>query len=131
MWWVVENKFSWRNLACFELCLQQPANPREKRNDRSRRNALERELKRALQASNYARADVLNRILFGDDAPHFIWSRKNAAYYGTDYSGYSSNQLLAGRYTRAEAEAECRRVPHILEMVCPNGNRVRFDQEAA
>jgi len=131
MWWVVENRFSWRNLACFELHVEQPADLREKRDDRSRRRALERELKRALQASNYARADVVNHILFGDDAPHFIWSRKNDAYYGTDYCGYTSSQLQAGRYSRAEAEAECRRVPHILEMVCPNGNRVRFDQEVA
>lgn len=128
MWWVVENRFRWTNLACFELYLRQPANLREKRNDRSRRRALERELKHALQASDYLRADVVNRILFGDDAPHYIWSRKNDAYYGTDYSGYTKSQLNAGRYTRAEAEAECRRVPHILEMVCPNGARVRFDE---
>lgn len=127
MWWVVENQSSWRNLACFELCLNQPADIREKRNEKSRRRALERELKFALQASNYTRAKVINQILFGDDAPHFIWSRKNNAYYGTYYCGYTKSHLLAGRYTRAEAEAECRRVPHILEMVCPNGERVRYD----
>lgn len=131
MWWVVENRFSWRNLSCFELHVKQPTNLREKRDDRSRRRALERELKRALQASNYARADEVNRILFGDNAPHFIWSRKDDAYYGTDYRGYTDSQLSAGRYTRAEAEAECRRVPHILEMVCPNGDRISFDKEVA
>lgn len=127
MWWVVENAYSWRNMACFKLHVSAPTNPREKRNDKARRAALEGELVKALKTSNDQRAAVIQAILFGSDAAHFIWSRKNSAYYRTNYSGYATDQMHAGRYTRAEAEAECKRVPHILEMVCPDGKHVRFD----
>jgi hypothetical protein len=129
MWWVVENKFDVRNLPCFELYRNTPSDLREKRKDRVRRAALERELRAAMRSEDQRRSTVISRILFGDDEPHFIWSREERAYYGTNYSGYTANRIDAGRYTRAEAEAECRRVPHILEMVCPNGQRVNFEFE--
>ena len=131
MWWVVQNKFEFRNMAAFELHCRQPLNLRDKRHERARRLRLESEISKAIHASNYVRAEALTRILFGDQAPHFIWSRKRDAYYAPLSSGYSSNILHAGRYSRSEAEAECRRVPHILEMVCPDGERIRFDGEAA
>lgn len=131
MWWVVESEFALRNMASFDLHRHPPSDLREKRNDRLRRQRLESKMAKAVMASDFARAAVIKDILFGNSAPHLIWSRKNDCYYGPTYQGYTNNAMNAGRYTRAEAEAECRRVPHILEMVCPDGKRVRFDSEAA
>lgn len=91
----------------------------------------ERLLSRAVQASDYRRAEQLQGILFGDEQVYRIWSRKDDAYYRPNYSGYCSDANHAGRYTRAEAEKEVQRVPHILSMVCPDGKHVRFDQDAA
>lgn len=127
MWFVVESPHTLLNMTCSDLFLRSPENLRGKCNAKLRRQRLERELSRAVMASDYARAQELQRILFADEKPYRIWSRKNDAYYGPIYQGYTSCAVSAGRYTRAEAEAECRRVPHILSMVAPCGKKVRFD----
>ncbi|WP_307952994.1 hypothetical protein [Sinorhizobium medicae] len=85
----------------------------------------------AVKRMDYQRAHVLKTIIFGAEQTYMIWARDNQAYYRSQYAGYSSDTAGAGRYTRAEAEAECRRVPHELEMVCPDGTHVSFDRSAA
>ncbi|WP_247676942.1 hypothetical protein [Leisingera sp. HS039] len=129
MWWVTDGTYGLRNLSCHEIRCHQPAQLRTKQNARERRKRLERELANAIHCSNYRRADLLHKILFGNEPAFLIWSRKNDAFYAPDYCGYTSDAIRAGRYTREEAEAEVKRVPHHLEMVCPDGKRVRFDKQ--
>lgn len=108
-----------------------PVDLRTKHNERARRNRLEAELQIAVKRMDYQRAHVLKTIIFGTEQTYMIWARDKQAYYRSQYAGYSSDTAGAGRYTRAEAEAECRRVPHELEMVCPDGTHVSFDRSAA
>lgn len=130
MWWVIAGGRLF-NKACFEIFSAMPADLRRKRNDRARRRRLEEELQVAVRRMNYLRAQILKTIIFGTEQTYMIWARDNHAYYRAQYAGYSSDTAGAGRYTRAEAEAECKRVPHELEMVCPDGSHVRFDRSAA
>lgn len=130
MWWVIAGGKLF-NKGSFEIYSTMPSELRKKRNDRVRRKRLEAELQIAVQRMDYKRAQVLKTIIFGTEQTYMIWARDNQAYYRSQYAGYSSDTAGAGRYTRAEAEAECRRVPHELEMVCPDGKRVRFDRSAA
>lgn len=130
MWWVKVSHFELCNLACFELYVSQPEDLRTKRNARMRRKRLEALLSAAVRRSDYKRADQLQRIIFGGEEVYRIWSRKNDCFYAAGFSGYTSDGISAGRYTRAEAEAECRRVPHILTLVAPDGTHIRFDEAA-
>jgi hypothetical protein len=92
---------------------------------------LERELADSIEQMDFSRAQILKTIIFGDEQTFMIWARDNEAYYRAQYSGYTTDRISAGKYTREEAEAECRRVPHELSMVCPDGSHVRFDRSAA
>ncbi|KPF47091.1 hypothetical protein [Rhizobium sp. AAP43] len=130
MWWVVAGG-KLHNESSGRLFASQPENLRTKRNARERRNRLERELQTAVQRMDFQRAHILKSILFGNEQTYMIWARGNAAYYRSQYAGYTTDSAAAGRYTKAEAEAECRRLPHELEMVCPDGTRVRFDRKEA
>lgn len=130
MWWVIAGG-QLLNKASFEIYASQPVDLRRKRNERERRNRLERELQIAVQRMDYERAHTLKKIIFGTEQTYMIWARDHSAYYRSQYAGYTTDSLSAGRYTKAEAEAECRRVPHELEMVCPDGTRVRFDSKEA
>lgn len=131
MWTVVVGRYGRNILASHEILTSLPTDLRRKRNEHARRARLERELERAIRASRFERAALLKRILFGEDQTFMIWARDHRAYYRANYSGYASDSLSAGRYTRDEAERECRRVPHELEMVDANGVHTRFDREAA
>lgn len=130
MWWVVAGGQLY-NEGSRSLFSARPANLRIKLNDRARRNRLEAELRLAVQRMDFQRAQVLKTIIFGAEQTYMIWARDNRAYYRSQYAGYSSDTAGAGRYTRAEAEAECRRVPHELEMVCPDGSHISFDRSVA
>ena len=130
MWWVIAGGHLF-NKGSYEVFSAMPSDLRSKRNDRTRRKRLEAELQIAVQRMDYQRAQVLKTIIFGAEQVYMIWARDNQAYYRSQYAGYSSDTAGAGKYTRAEAEAECRRVPHELEMVCPDGTHVRFDRNAA
>ncbi|MDX1194691.1 hypothetical protein GOL96_25470 [Sinorhizobium medicae] len=130
MWWVIAGGKLF-NEACFYLLTTAPLDLRTKHNERARRNRLEAELQIAVKRMDYRRAHVLKTIIFGTEQTYMIWARDNQAYYRSQYAGYSTDTAGAGRYTRAEAEAECRRVPHELEMVCPDGTHVSFDRSAA
>ncbi|WP_018516446.1 hypothetical protein [Rhizobium leguminosarum] len=130
MWWVVAGGKLF-NESCHTLFATQPDRLRIKRNEGARRSRMERELSIAVERMDFQRAQVLKHIIFGGEQTFMIWSRGNGAYYRSQYAGYTTDRIAAGKYTRAEAEAECRRVPHELEMVCPDGSHVRFDRSAA
>lgn len=130
MWWVIAGGALF-NKSCSEIFADAPCDLRTKRNDRARRSRLEKELQTAVQRMGYRRAEILKTIIFGTEQTFMIWARDKRAYYRSQYAGYSTDTAGAGRYTKAEAEAECRRVPHELEMVCPDGKRVSFDGRAA
>jgi len=130
MWWVVAGGKLF-NEGSHSIYAKQPADLRAKQNARARRNRLEKELSISVERMDFRRAEILKRILFGSEQTFQIWARDHAAYYRAQYAGYTSDRINAGKYTRAEAEAECRRVPHELEMVCPDGSHIRFDRKAA
>lgn len=130
MWWVIAGG-QLRNEGSHSLYSILPADLRAKQNGRVRRNRLEKELSIAIARMDFQRAHLLKRLLFGDDQTFLIWARDKQAYYRSQYSGYTTDRISAGKYTRAEAEAECRRVPHELEMVCPDGSHTRFDRRSA
>jgi len=130
MWWVIAGGRLF-NEGSHSLLSSPPADLRTKRNHRLRRNRLEAELALAIKRMNFRRAETLKHLLFGGDQVFMIWARAHGAYYRSQYAGYTTDSISAGKYTRAEAEAECRRVPHELEMVGPDGVHTRFDRSAA
>lgn len=130
MWWVIAGG-KLLNEGSHSLYVKPPADLRTKQNERARRGRLEAELSIAVARMDFQRAGILKHILFGNEQTFLIWARDHSAYYRSNYSGYTTDRINAGKYTRAEAEAECRRVPHELEMVCPDGSRISFDRKAA
>jgi hypothetical protein len=130
MWWVVAGGKLF-NEGCHSLLTAIPHDLRVKRNGRARRNALERQLAQAIERMDFARAQTIKTVLFGGEETFLIWARDHNAYYRSQYAGYTTDRIQAGKYTRAEAERECRRVPDELEMVCPDGSHVRFPARAA
>lgn len=130
MWFVACGKYTLRNLGNHEIYCRPPADLRTKRNDRQRRWRIEQELATAVRREDSSRAELLKKLLFGSEPTFMIWARDHNAYYRSNYSGYTTDTISAGKYTRAEAEAEVRRVPHELEMVGPDGERIRFDRAA-
>ncbi|MGJ5163213.1 hypothetical protein [Bradyrhizobium sp. HKCCYLR1051] len=127
MWWVIAGG-ELRNEACHDLYALPPQDLRAKHNARRRRSRMERELATAVERMDFARAQLLKTLLFGAAPAFMIWARDKRAYYRAQYSGYTADRITAGKYTQAEAEAECRRVPHELEMVRPDGLHIRFDR---
>lgn len=130
MWWVVAGGQLY-NEGSHALFTSPPAELRSKRNERARRRRLEEELALATRRMQFMRAETLKSILFGSDATFMIWARDKNAYYRAQYAGYTTDVISAGKYTRAEAERECRRVPHELSMVDQERNHTRFDKVAA
>lgn len=126
MWWVVLAKDKLTNESCGHIYTAPPADLRWKRNLRHRRERLERLIAAAVAASDFRRAETLTRIAFADQPVWRIWSRKNDAFYGPQYCGYTSDTNLAGRYTRDEAMSEVLRCPHILHAIGPDGRREDF-----
>lgn len=129
MWWVIAGG-RLLNEGSHSLYARPPADLRTKQNQRARRNRIESELSTAVARMDFPRAQLLKLILFGNEQAFSIWARDHQAYYRSQYSGYTTDRIDAGKYTRAEAEAECRRVPHELEMVCPDGSHVSFRRAA-
>lgn len=100
-WWVVTGRYDLRNIGTGNIWVKRPENPRVKRNERQRRKRLEGELAKAVKAMDFDRAKVLKAILWPQPEPlfHII---KNGAYFGPNYSGYTTNPVDAGKYTQAE-----------------------------
>ena len=101
MWWVITGRYDYRNLACFELFAKPPENLRIKRNAKQRRQRLNGLLADAVKAMDFDRAKLLKGILWPEPEPLFH-ILKNGAYFRPNYSGYTSNPVDAGKYTRAE-----------------------------
>ncbi len=114
MWWIAVGRDTLRNKASFEIYVSPPSDLRVKRNERDRRKRLETEMSLAVRVHDFRRAETIRKILFGDQPLFRIWSSKNDAFYGSNHSGYTSDTARASLYTRAEAEDEVRRVPHLL-----------------
>lgn len=123
MWWVVAGG-ELLNLSSREIFCRPPSDLRTKLNGRQKRVRLETELAKVTRRMDFRRAETLKRILFGDQPTFLIWARDHNAYYRPNYSGYTTDTISAGRYTRSEAEAEVRRAPHELEAIGADGERL-------
>jgi hypothetical protein len=117
--------FTLLNKSSGEIFCKQPQDLRIKRNDRARRNRLEAELALAVRQMDFRRAQVLKDVIYGDQPTYMIWHREHSAYYRSGFAGYTTDTIVAGRYTFDEAMGEVRRVPHLLEAVSPTGERLR------
>lgn len=103
MWWVVSGKYAVTNEASFELYVDNPGDLRRKRNKKLRRQQLEKQLNKAMATMNFERAARLRDIIYPPNEPIFcLWHREHRAYHCTGFSGYASDQLQAGKFTRAE-----------------------------
>lgn len=103
MWWVVSGKYEVSNEASFYLYGDNPGCLRVKRNERQRRQSLERELAKAIKAMDFKRAQVLKEVLFPENEPlYLIWHKGHSAWFAPNFCGYRTSANDAGKYTRAE-----------------------------
>lgn len=103
MWWVVTGRYDYNNLSVGELHTKCPDLPRIKRNTEQRRNRLEKELKKAVAAMDFMRAQTLKNILYPEDPDLYaIWHKGHKAFFAVGYCGYRNNLDDAGHYTREE-----------------------------
>lgn len=103
MWWVVSGKYAVTNEASFELYVDNPGDLRRKRNRSARRKRLEKELNKAIAAMNFRRAEVLRDLIYPPNEPIFcLWHRGHQAYHCAGFSGYTTEQMQAGKFTRDE-----------------------------
>ncbi|WP_440466928.1 hypothetical protein ACKI1H_27260 [Pseudomonas sp. YH-1] len=103
MWWVVSGRYGVTNEASFSLYADNPGDLRCKRNDGIRRKRLEAELARATKQMDFRRAEVLRDILWPRNEPiYLLWHKGHNAYHRAGFSGYSTNPIDAGRFTREE-----------------------------
>lgn len=102
-WHVVTGKYGVMCSQASKICLHNPGCLRIKRNERLRRQSLERELAKAIKAMDFKRAQVLKEVLFPEDEPLFlIWHKGHSAWFAPNFCGYRSSANDAGKYTRAE-----------------------------
>lgn len=105
MWWVVSGKYAVSKKASFEIWVKNPGELRRKRNELTRRKRLEAELAKATKQMNFRRAEILRDILWPkDEALYLLWHKEHKAYHRSGFSGYSSNTVDAGRFTRSELD---------------------------
>ncbi|MNF55467.1 hypothetical protein D3C84_369290 [compost metagenome] len=88
-----------------QVWVNSPGDLRRKRNERTRRKRLEQEMSKAVARMDYRRAEVLRDVLFPKDQALFlIWHKEKDVYFRSNYSGYTSDTVDAGKYTRDELE---------------------------
>jgi hypothetical protein len=103
MWWVVSGKYAVTNEASFELYVDNPGDLRRKRNKKLRRSQLEKQLNKAMASMNFERAARLRDIIYPPNEPIFcLWHNGHKAYHCAGFSGYASDQMQAGKFTRSE-----------------------------
>lgn len=124
MWWIVSGEWSLSNKATHEIYTRQPVDLRKKLNERRRRGRLEAELALAIRSMKFLRAETLRKILFGRELTYGIWAKDHGAFYRSNYSGYTTDSIAAGRYTWDEAADEVRRCPDGLRLVTPDGSHL-------
>lgn len=123
-WMIRLNQHEMDYVGAHEIMIVPPADVRSRANDMVRRKRLEEEMSRAVLRLDFQRAHLLKTIIFGDEPIHMIWAKDKSAYYGIQYSGYSSDPIRAGHYTYDEAVKEVRRVPHELVLIGPDGRKM-------
>jgi hypothetical protein len=105
MWWVVLGPYDYTNEHCGALHTAPPADLRKKQNDGLRRKRLEGQLNIAIGAMNFERAKVLRDIIYPPGEPIFcLWHSQHEAYHCAGFSGYTKDQMQAGKFTRTELE---------------------------
>ncbi|MGU3387212.1 hypothetical protein ACLBYG_22070 [Methylobacterium sp. D53M] len=124
-WMIVTGPYSITWASSFEIYTRCPPDLRRKRNERERRKRLEGELAKAITRMDFLRAETLRKILFGAELTYGIWAVDKEAFYRSDYAGYTTDRISAGRYTWDEAAAEVKRVPHELRLVLPDGRHLK------
>lgn len=103
MWWVVTGRYDYTNVCVSDLHTKCPDLPRIKRNTRKRRKRLEEELKKAVSAMDFKRAQTLKDVLYPKKGQLYaIWHKGHKSYFAIGYCGYRNNLADAGHYTRAE-----------------------------
>lgn len=100
-WQIVTGRYGLTYAGTESIFTSPPENLRMKRNERERRRRLENELAKAVKAMDFDRAKVLKRVLWPEPEPLFH-IMKGDAYFAPNYCGYRSNQIDAGKYTKAE-----------------------------
>ncbi|WP_158810279.1 hypothetical protein [Beijerinckia sp. L45] len=124
MWRVVAGRWRLESFSASQIFTRQPEDLRRKRNEQRRRGKLEALPASAVGAMEFERAAKLRDILFGRADIFLIWHREHGAYYRSNHSGYTTDRISAGRYTRDEAASEVCRVPHLLSAMTLGGKRI-------
>ncbi|KIN13455.1 hypothetical protein [Halomonas sp. KHS3] len=102
-WYVVTGKYGVFCSQASEIYLHNPGCLRVKRNERQRRQRLEREMAKAIKVMDFKRAQVLKEVLFPENEPlYLIWHKGHSAWYAPNFCGYRNSANDAGKYTRAE-----------------------------
>lgn len=104
-WWVVTGKYGYTCAQAGDIYLENPGNLRAKRNQRTRRGRLEAKLADAIRTMDFQRAELFKQLLFGQQPLYCIWSKKHEAWFRSNYSGYTGNQIDAGKYTLDEIKS--------------------------
>ena len=102
-WQIVTGRYG---VSCVQrnlIWVKCPERPRVKRNSDKRRKRLEAEMSKAIKSMNFERAAVLRDILFSRNTKLFVvWHEEHKAYHGPGFSGYTSDQSKAGKFTADE-----------------------------
>lgn len=103
-WWIVTGKYGFTCRQADAIYLQNPGSLRAKRNERQRRSRLEAKLNKAIRTMDFQRAELFKQLLFGQQPLYCIWSKKHDAWFRSNYSGYTNDQINAGKYTLDEVK---------------------------
>lgn len=102
-WWVVTGKYDKLCQSNYKIYINKPDGLRIKRNERKRRAILESKMAEAIKALDFQRAQLFKDLIFGVEPLFHI--KKGALYFRSNYSGYTDNQIDAGRYTEQETKS--------------------------
>jgi len=102
-WQIVTGRYGLTYAHTGKIFTKQPENLRIKRNSEQRRKQLERELAKAVETMNFERAAVLRDVAFpGNPALFNVWHDEHHLYHRAGFSGYTSQQAQAGKFTADE-----------------------------
>lgn len=103
-WMIVRGSYGHDVVQTYDIYVYEPDSLGRAVSAEQRRKRLEGLMQSAVASMNFERAAKLRDILFPKDEPLFmIWSEKHGGgYFGPNYSGYTTDTVQAGKYTRAE-----------------------------
>ncbi len=116
MWWVVSGKYAVSNEGSHDLYIECPSDIRKKNNGRLRRSRLESELSSAIKKMDFKRAEVLKNILFKDEKVYLVYHTDHKAYHCSNFSGYTTNIIDAGKFTLTEAQRHSNDINKIIPL---------------